>query len=98
MRPDGWPLPHWLLLCRPYVEWNLSRANGFPYDVSRTDIGLCLRVSRWYWGSHVETFARSFFYPEPLAPPNCTARLHGAEGHDIYARLDKVGTEGVPDK
>jgi aldehyde:ferredoxin oxidoreductase len=40
----------------------------------------------------------AFFYTEPLAPPNRTARLHGAEVHDIYARMDKVGTEGVPDK
>ena len=40
----------------------------------------------------------AFFSTEPLAPPHRTAQLHGAEVHDIYARMDKVGTEGVPDK
>ena len=39
----------------------------------------------------------AFFSNEPLAPTNRTARFHGAEGHDIYARMDNVGTEGVPD-
>jgi len=40
----------------------------------------------------------AFFTNEPLAPTNRTARFHGAEVHDIYARMDNVGTEGVPDK
>jgi hypothetical protein len=35
---------------------------------------------------------------EPLAPTHRTARFHTAEGHAIYARMDNVGTEGVPDK
>jgi amidase len=37
MRPGGLPLTHRLPLYRPYAEGNLSRANGFPYDVSRND-------------------------------------------------------------
>ena len=40
----------------------------------------------------------AFFYNEPLAPTNRPARFHGSEVHDIYERMDDVGTEGVPDK
>jgi aldehyde:ferredoxin oxidoreductase len=40
----------------------------------------------------------TFFYSEPLVPTNRTARFHAAEVHDIYARMDDVGTEGVPDQ
>ena len=39
-----------------------------------------------------------FSMHEPLAPTKRAARFHGAEVHDIYARMDDVGTEGVPDK
>jgi aldehyde:ferredoxin oxidoreductase len=28
-----------------------------------------------------------FFYKEPLAPTNHTARFHGSDVHDMYARL-----------
>lgn len=38
-----------------------------------------------------------FFYDEPLAPANRTARFRGAEVFDIYERLDRVGTEDVPE-
>jgi aldehyde:ferredoxin oxidoreductase len=40
----------------------------------------------------------AFFYTEPLAPTHRTARFHASEVHDIYARMDGVGTEGVPDQ
>ena len=30
-----------------HSEGSLSRADSFPYDVSRTDIGLCLKVPHW---------------------------------------------------
>ena len=40
----------------------------------------------------------AFFYAEPLAPTNRAARFHGVEVHDLHARIDNVGTEGVPDK
>ena len=40
----------------------------------------------------------AFFSNEPLAPTNRTARFHGARVHDSDARMDNVGTEGVPDK
>lgn len=38
-----------------------------------------------------------FFYDEPLRPTNQVARFRGAEVYDMYARLDEVGTQGVPD-
>jgi len=40
----------------------------------------------------------AFFYEEALAPTDRTARFHAPEVHDIYARMDEVGTEGVPDQ
>jgi aldehyde:ferredoxin oxidoreductase len=40
----------------------------------------------------------AFFYEESLAPTDRTARFHGPEVHDIYERMDDVGTEGVPDQ
>jgi aldehyde:ferredoxin oxidoreductase len=40
----------------------------------------------------------AFLYHEPLAPTHRAARFHVAEVHDIYARMDHGGTEGVPDK
>ena len=40
----------------------------------------------------------AFFYDEALPPTARTARFHGAEVHDIYDRLDGVGTMGVPDE
>lgn len=39
-----------------------------------------------------------FFYDEPLAPSEQIARFRGKDVHEMYERLDKVGTEGVPDK
>ena len=38
----------------------------------------------------------AFFYEEGLAPTNQTARFHGADVHEMYEQLDKVGAEGVP--
>ena len=40
----------------------------------------------------------AFFYDEPLAPSNRTARFRGSEVFDIYEHMDEVGTEGVPDQ
>jgi hypothetical protein len=40
----------------------------------------------------------AFFSHEPLAPTHRAARFHVAEVHDIYARMDHGGTEGVSDK
>ena len=40
----------------------------------------------------------AFFYHEPLAPTDRTARFHAAEVHAIYEHMDEVGTEGVPDQ
>ncbi len=40
----------------------------------------------------------TFFYEEPLAPSDKTARFHAPEVHDIYSRLDGVGTQGIPDE
>lgn len=37
-----------------------------------------------------------FFYDEPLPPSGQAARFKGKEVHDIYDRLDGVGTQGVP--
>jgi aldehyde:ferredoxin oxidoreductase len=39
----------------------------------------------------------AFFYDEPLAPTDRTARFRGSEVFDIYERMDGVGAEGVPD-
>lgn len=39
-----------------------------------------------------------FFYDEPLAPTNRTARFKGQDVHRIYEKLDEVGTELVPDE
>jgi aldehyde:ferredoxin oxidoreductase len=39
-----------------------------------------------------------FFYAEPLAPTQRTARFHAADVHEIYTHMDEVGTEGVPDQ
>ncbi len=49
-----------LPLCRLYPEGNLSRVDGLPYGVSRTDIGVCRTVPQWYAVSQGETFARPF--------------------------------------
>lgn len=38
----------------------------------------------------------AFFYEEPLAPTQQTARFHGDDVHDIYEQLDEVGVQGVP--
>jgi hypothetical protein len=40
----------------------------------------------------------AFFSHEPLVSTHRAARFHVAEEHDIYARMDHGGTEGVPDK
>lgn len=45
VRPGDRPLIRWLPLRRPHIEGNLSRADGFPYDILQTDIGLYLMVS-----------------------------------------------------
>lgn len=39
-----------------------------------------------------------FFYDEPLAPTNQTARFKGSEVHELFSYLEKVGTQFVPDK
>lgn len=39
-----------------------------------------------------------FFYDEPLAPTNQTARFRGEDVFDILDRMDGVGTQGVPDE
>jgi aldehyde:ferredoxin oxidoreductase len=39
----------------------------------------------------------AFFYEEPLAPSNRTARFHASQVFDIYDHMDQAGTEGVPD-
>ena len=39
-----------------------------------------------------------FFYDEPLAPTGRTARFRAQDVHDILDRLDKVGTQLVPEE
>ncbi len=39
-----------------------------------------------------------FFYDEPLAPTQQTARFKGAELDNLHARVDQVGTLGVPEE
>jgi aldehyde:ferredoxin oxidoreductase len=39
-----------------------------------------------------------FFYDEPLAPTGRTARFRAEDVHDILDRLDKVGTQLVPEE
>jgi aldehyde:ferredoxin oxidoreductase len=40
----------------------------------------------------------AFFYDEPLAPTQQTARFRGTEVHGIYGEMDKVGAQGIPEE
>jgi aldehyde:ferredoxin oxidoreductase len=70
----------------------------FFQQLGRQTLQLELEFNRAAGFTEADDELPAFFYEEPLAPTQRTARFHAADVHEIYTHMDEVGTEGVPDQ
>ena len=91
----------------PNVDWLAASINAalgtdikptFFHEIGRETLKLEREFNIAAGFTDADDELPAFFYDEPLAPTQHTARFHGKEVFDIYDRLDGVGTMGVPDE
>jgi aldehyde:ferredoxin oxidoreductase len=70
----------------------------FFQEIGRQTLQFELEFNRAAGFTEADDELPAFFYEEPLAPTQRTARFHAADVHEIYTHMDEVGTEGVPDQ
>jgi len=71
---------------------------NFFQQIGRETLRLEVAFNRAAGFTEADDELPAFFYQEPLAPTQRTARFHAADVHEIYEHMDEVGTEGVPDQ
>ena len=77
----------------PFIVNAINAANGttlteeFFYVLGREALRMEHEFNRLAGFSDKDDELPRFFYDEPLAPTNQTARFHGADVHDMYAAL-----------
>ncbi|MEM7134858.1 MAG: aldehyde ferredoxin oxidoreductase C-terminal domain-containing protein [Chloroflexota bacterium] len=91
----------------PNIEWLAQAMNEavgsdvqptFFHEVGRETLLLEREFNLAAGFSQEDDELPQFFYDEELKPTNQAARFHGTEVHNIYERMDGVGTMGIPDE